>query len=723
MEINSSKPEEVVPTEDVVNALLEYLVDPFLRLISSEAPPSEVDKELVAKQMHAVVLLYNYYERKRHPETEYVGFEPFCKLAVTLKPSLMLHMKLLVHGSPTDSNKEESDDDLSKTEKAILDACNISLVLDPSKDIPSTGKWPFSKVAVLLIDANKENCFLSLSSVTKGVWSFIEKDVDISNTSSESKGVGKRINKRKINNKKTLQQKQDAVTVGFQQLAYSAVKEVTGINQADLMVLETHVVYSLSREKTAARFYIMQGTQSLKKDNQFPLQDLIQSLQGPLVKWSDGNWMATAVAEFYHVLPYAGIVSDWFSREVFSNSLHGLKMGLGNIDVNSSQQTGNKYDKEVHKNKEVFCNTMQNLDGEVGSVNVNSTQRTENPSVQEVTESRDVSDKHYGYLETSAEEETSANTFTLKQKDNMDVDKSSFDCPQKDDENENTRLEGNGHPYQKKRTPSTESNINPLTSSIDFKAKVAESKMKPIGTICRDDKVDTGKKICSSFTSDKDEMPTGDRSLIPFHVKTKYPEKAKFALATEENKFSQTALEVLCRKREKLAHQSRTVEDEIAVCDQTIQTILDGADNDMALRLGAIMEGCNDGYLQANYQDQVSIHKAGWQGSSQQLKRKRLSEAILSLRSPCQELDDICTLNNWKLPTYCVRAADGGFLANVRLKGIDFDWSGGSDLWPRPAEARESAAAKIISKLQNLANPDPNPISHRDLASTPLQLS
>lgn len=27
-----------------------------------------------------------------------------------------------------------------------------------------------------------------------------------------------------------------------------------------------------------------------------------------------------------------------------------------------------------------------------------------------------------------------------------------------------------------------------------------------------------------------------------------------------------------------------------------------------------------------------------------------------------QELDDICTLNNWKLPTYCVRAADGKIL-------------------------------------------------------------
>lgn len=57
MEINSSKPEEVVPTEGVVNALLEYLVDPFLRLISSEAPPSEVDKELVAKQVFVCGIL------------------------------------------------------------------------------------------------------------------------------------------------------------------------------------------------------------------------------------------------------------------------------------------------------------------------------------------------------------------------------------------------------------------------------------------------------------------------------------------------------------------------------------------------------------------------------------------------------------------------------------------------------------------------------------------
>lgn len=60
----------------------------------------------------------------------------------------------------------------------------------------------------------------------------------------------------------------------------------------------------------------------------------------------------------------------------------------------------------------------------------------------------------------------------------------------------------------------------------------------------------------------------------------------------------------------------------------------------MALRLEAIMEGCHDGYLQANDQDQVSTHKGGWQGTSQQLKRKRLSEAILSLRSQCQASSD-----------------------------------------------------------------------------------
>lgn len=50
----------------------------------------------------------------------------------------------------------------------------------------------------------------------------------------------------------------------------------TGINQTDLMVSERHAVYSLSKEKTAARFYIMQCIKSVNEDvDRVPIKDTI----------------------------------------------------------------------------------------------------------------------------------------------------------------------------------------------------------------------------------------------------------------------------------------------------------------------------------------------------------------------------------------------------------------------------------------------------------------
>ncbi|CAL5389128.1 unnamed protein product [Camellia sinensis] len=48
------------------------------------------------------------------------------------------------------------------------------------------------------------------------------------------------------------------------------------INQSDLMILESHVVYSLSKEKTTAHFYIMQSTQSIREDLQVPIIDVLE---------------------------------------------------------------------------------------------------------------------------------------------------------------------------------------------------------------------------------------------------------------------------------------------------------------------------------------------------------------------------------------------------------------------------------------------------------------
>ncbi|KAL2468886.1 hypothetical protein Fot_50462 [Forsythia ovata] len=180
----ASEKSEACPREDLVLALMEYLVDPRLpSRVSDNDPPDLSVQQAVSKQMHAVVLLYNYFHRKQHPDIEFLDFVAFCKLSVIMRPTMSAFMKFTNQGESTELN--DINDGLSVTEKAIRDACNISVVLDVSKDVPDTEGWPISKVAVLLIDSNKENCLLQFGSVTEGIWSLVEKELDESIINSE----------------------------------------------------------------------------------------------------------------------------------------------------------------------------------------------------------------------------------------------------------------------------------------------------------------------------------------------------------------------------------------------------------------------------------------------------------------------------------------------------------------------------------------------------------
>ncbi|GMP78600.1 hypothetical protein CsSME_00034482 [Camellia sinensis var. sinensis] len=675
---SSSSQSEIGSAEDVVQALLDYLVAPMLPLKSAgREVPSLEQQQSVAKQVRAVVLLYNYYQRKRHSEVEFLGFESFCKLAVTLKPTLMGYLKLMQRSDYAELDDPE--DQLSMTEKAIMDACDISLVLDASKDVPSTKGWPISKVAVLLTDPSKEICVLKFGSIINGVWSIIEKDIDSASVISEAIGNGKH-NKRKRNMKKPLRDETNADEAGFQRLALSSVSEVTGINQSDLMVLESHIVYSLSKEKTAAHFYIMQSTQSIREDLQVPIKDVLESLQGPLVRKSSCSWTVTPVAEYFHVLPYAGVLTDWFSRIVFSNSLQNLRVELGNEGVNSSQQIENLCDKEVTEDgddSKKNCNAEDSVTNEANEINTES------------LEQRDINGSSMVCLSGSSTEPQ-----------NMDVDDLSVSCRQIENKSKSACNIIKVYQHQKRMTSSAESNINAKPSGV--KVDMVDSVMKP--SEVKDEKADTGNKTCNILSSDQDELPIGDCAPVLSQLNSTYLEKLQVTLASKENALSQTALKVLLRKRHKLSRQLRSLEDEIAVCDKNIQTILDGSENDLALKIEAIIDACNDVCLkcETETQDATRQHFEG-QGSPQ-YRRKRLSEAVLTLQNSCQELDDICYENNWTLATYHVSPEDGGFRANVTVKGLDFECSGGSGMCSTPRLARDSAAAQMIVKLRNMAS-------------------
>ncbi|AES67753.1 uncharacterized protein [Medicago truncatula] len=312
------------PTADAIRAFLEYLVDPLLQedhSTNDDLPLSQHEK--VANQVHAVVLLNNYYHIKLNQELAFLPYREFCKIIVDLRPPLSAYMKFMLQ--PDYAELVDVEQKLSLTEKAIMSSHDICLSLDASKHVPNIEGWPISKVAVLLVDSKKENCFLRFNSFTDGVWSLIEKDVDtsyqIAEVTSEIKSPYKRRGVIMKRSKVILNEDQ------LLQVGYSAVKEAASVNSIDMMLLGSYNVYSQSKERTASRFYIMKCSQSIVEGfTKVPIKDLIESFRGPLVKRSSSSWKTTPVVKYFHMLPYSEIISEWISREAFSNSLQDLNV-------------------------------------------------------------------------------------------------------------------------------------------------------------------------------------------------------------------------------------------------------------------------------------------------------------------------------------------------------------------------------------------------------------
>ncbi|XP_062173187.1 uncharacterized protein LOC133878610 isoform X3 [Alnus glutinosa] len=520
---------EVCPTEDAIQAFLDYLVDPMLPAKSSlRDTPSHSHQQSVAKQVHAVVLLYNYYLRKRQLQLEVLGFEAFCKLAVILKPTLLAHMKLMQRSN--DTELDDLDKQFSLTEKTIMEACDISTSLDASKDIPNIERWPISKVAVFLFDSKKENCFLLFSSITQGVWSVIEKDLDISNLTLEVMTEAKQVDKKKRFIRKPSKGESSVDESGLLQLAYLAVNEATGINQSDLLVLESHAVYSLSKEKISARFYIMRCTQSVNEDViQVPVKDVIESLQGPLVRKSSSRWMVTPVVEYFHVLPYAEIVSTWLSREVLSGSLHSLSMVEGNS-------------------------------------NVNSPDRTEKPCTPEIHKSRDRSHIEYGLVGGFGNKAKNANTESFKLKDdsechmiglsgelngslNMNADDSFMFPSQNGEKCKNIANTIQVDNCEEKTNKCMGSYLNGSPNNAKVKDEM-DSRMKPSITECKNEQIASGNRTSDNILSVQDGLC--DNVMVAYESDSIELNKLQSFIGSKQHELSFTALRVLLRKRDQL---------------------------------------------------------------------------------------------------------------------------------------------------------------------------
>ncbi|MFQ6632394.1 hypothetical protein Gotur_008828 [Gossypium turneri] len=644
----------VCPTEDAVQAFLEHLVDPLLpSKYAVRETPSLATQELVAKQVHAVVLLYNYFLRKRHPDLRYLDFENFCKWALVLKPNLKSHMKLMVRTDDTELSEVESQ--FSLLEKAIQDACVISRSLDAL----SAKGLPVSKVSILLTDLSKENCILLDGSITRGVHSLIEKDVNESCCSPDCSIESKYMSKRKKVPNKRARDELNANECCFQQIAFSAVKEATKnvISQSDLNIIESHLVRSLSKDKTATRFYIMQCVRAAKA-RWIPIKDVFDRfgssqcfLQGPLLQKVSSRWMHSPVVEYFHLLPYAPIISQWFSRDVFPISFEEQE-----------------YVQEV--------------------VNVNGFEMTEEPSEPEVQNNRNKNLFDGGRVEASRNSSDAESEKQNKKNDhftndfmdaidgpwNMEMDNPSVVHNEKMSTSKNVAERVQHDSLLKKITSRAEHDLNGTTDVAKF--EVANSVVRNLNQH-KNQNVIT-RKAALNNTPGQAGILMGNHAPVICESNSKCSAKLHNAIASKDHVLSKTALRVLLNKRDKLVLHLRKIGDEIAQCDKKMQTILNAmtlcfsivrvdlymkalpffdqftmldiifvgsstgfrsidssGEDDLELKLDLVIEGCNDACPESTGEERTSkdYEDPCW---AQCKKRSRSSEEASSKQNPCQ---------------------------------------------------------------------------------------
>ncbi|TVU01694.1 hypothetical protein EJB05_52851, partial [Eragrostis curvula] len=227
--------------------------------------------------VHAMVLLYNYYHRKYFPQLAFADQNEF-------------KLMYLKYGG---RNAKAS----VTVDRAFEDACGIAKALDAEQDSPPTSMWPISKVAVLLVDPTGKKCLIDNGSVTKGVWSILEKDIDLLAPGSS--------HEVELNSE----------PYKLQQAAYLEAERKTGMKGASLRLLEAHLVYSLSKKETTAKLFVLQYEKSVNSDlTEMPIEDLISRMRGPIFT-NEAFPETTHVVDYYHILPYKEVLLNLLNRE------------------------------------------------------------------------------------------------------------------------------------------------------------------------------------------------------------------------------------------------------------------------------------------------------------------------------------------------------------------------------------------------------------------------
>eukprot|EP01018_Ginkgo_biloba_P032585 Gb_11674 [translate_table: standard] len=718
MESMDFEDEAMPPMEDSIQAFIGQLVDPLLNQYGRFEVPSPAAHEQVAKQMHAVVLLYNYYHRQQFPHLDFLDCITFCKTAVVTCAKLITYMGILKGTNQLASNFVQR---ATLTEKMVKEACDTCQALNSPRAMSDIKALPISKVAVFVVDAMCEKCVLIFGSITKGVWSLVEKVLDGCDScpggtlESEKSNCAKQTKEKKMSNKtvgfsknsEEMPSGTSAIDTKLLQIAYSAVKEQTGIAKTDLEEIDDHLVYSLSQKKTSCRLFIMRCTKEtpLKSlpDTEVKwvlVKEALASVEGPLLEHVSITYEAASTVAYFHLRPYYNVIHDWLAR--IKEDDMALKVPTNSVE-------------HENDNRKVVDLLEDPIDMDVAIKSVTTgSQQVASPA----DSARHVANRtprfSNKYLTHVKGKSTVIEKVVTASKDGGDIRK---DMSNKHVvpvlhissaiEQVTSPSKGGGHARR---------GMESLQGTLEQKMNAAEEAINANGRQAG------GQQTCipPSFAFSDGGMHQNNtcNGVQGVSFEQNYvSHRGSISKGLQENKISKeidlsrAAVKIVSQNRDGLLeelitcqvqYQSRTKElhDAIAECDAKIEKILcDGEDATILAKqichetssIGKVKTSTGPSFIPC--EEDVPIPS---------VKRRKLFQGILFLRSSFQELTEICMKNQWSLPSYLVLKdthAKGCFRATVSVRGWDFELSEGGDLRNGEMEAKESAASYMLSKL------------------------
>uniref|UniRef100_A0A6N2NBX5 DRBM domain-containing protein n=1 Tax=Salix viminalis TaxID=40686 RepID=A0A6N2NBX5_SALVM len=625
---------DACPAEDFIAVLIQYLVDPKLQRKSSDkGATSQIEQESIAKQLYAVVLLYNH--RKQHPQLEFLCFENFCKIAVVVKPALLAHIRLLQRSNDTKSQT------FPLLEERIMEACSISMSLDASEDDLNIEGWPISRVAVLLIDSKKENCFLQFGSITEGVWSVIEKDVDVSNDSSE-----------------------EAMELAFSNLHFWLSRKRQGplAIQNSSWWMHTSVVeyfHLLTYAEFLSDWLLREG--------------LSNGLQVQRVGLETINVSSSDMTE----RPCEAEISERFHNHNSNDSENLIS------EINSSKQNGNDrccmvdltgdYDRPQEMN--VDESSVSRIQNKYKRRNVSSEDQPQNYQKTNTVD-RCLKDLASKKMETVEKGSTSGDNIKADIADRI-ISQKGAGC--RGAVVANGKKNCNNMVANEDRMPLTDHAVVTCQSNskdLDKLWTISASKDKELSRAAMTVVLSKRDKLSLQQRDIEDQIAQGDKNI-------------ETILKGGEDNLSlkiESLIEGFNHRSLRSVSQERTYE------DQCLPPTVKGK------RLPDIMLDLKNS-CQAIMKNSV----AGMQINARAIEQ-HFDKHITDASCNPDDLDGVCYENNWILPSYHVSSQDGGFLAAVTVKGTGFECSSEGELCPCPREARESAAKRVFAKLGNMPN-------------------